>query len=236
MGPRKFRNRPEVVAVVHQRAINLTFHGIGTPERPLEPGEGDVWVSRDRFLSVLDAVPHGQSIRITFDDGNASDLEEALPALRERGLTATFFVVAGRLGEPTFLDADGVRELAAAGMSIGCHGMEHRPWRGLDANALREELVEAKRVLEAVVERPITEAACPFGSYDRRVLRGLRASGYRRAYTSDRGTTKAGDFLQARNSVGPADTPDLLERIAALDATPSRSIPRRVKLAVKRWR
>ena len=56
----------------------------------------------------------------------------ALPALRERGLTATFFVVAGRLGEPGFLDERGVRALADAGMAIGCHGMRHRPWRGLD--------------------------------------------------------------------------------------------------------
>lgn len=222
--------------MVQQRAINLTFHGIGTPERPLEPGEGEVWIGRDQFLSLLDAVAARPDIRITFDDGNASDLREALPALRDRGLKATFFVVAGRLGEPAFLDADGVRELAAAGMGIGCHGMQHRPWRGLDSDALREELVDAKQVLEAVVERPVAEAACPFGSYDRRVLRVLRRSGYRRAYTSDRGPTRSNDFLQPRNSVGPVDEPDLVQRIAALDDSPRRAVPRRAKLAVKRWR
>ena len=55
-------------------------------------------------------------------------------------------------------------------MGIGCHGMRHRPWRGLDEAALHEELVEAKAVLERIIERPVCDAACPFGTYDRRVL------------------------------------------------------------------
>jgi peptidoglycan/xylan/chitin deacetylase (PgdA/CDA1 family) len=222
--------------VVLDRSINLTFHGIGQPARRLDPGEQDVWVSRDRFVSLLDAVAGRDDVRITFDDGNASDVDHALPALRDRGLSATFFVVAGRLGTPRFLDEGGVRALAAAGMEIGCHGMRHRPWRGLDDRALREELVQAKAMLEEIVERPVTEAACPFGSYDRRVLRTLRRSGYRTVYTSDRGTARSGDFLQARNSVGPGDEPDLLGRITSLDASPHRMLPRRAKLAVKRWR
>ena len=193
-------------------------------------------MSREQFLSVLDSVEDRADVRITFDDGNASDVEHALPALRERGLKATFFVVAGRMGAPRFLDADGVKELAAAGMTIGCHGMRHRPWRGLDDDALREELLDAKAMLERVVERPITQAACPFGSYDRRVLRTLRKTGYHHVFTSDRGTTRSHDFLQARNSIGPHDAAGVLEEIASLDSSPSRALPRRAKLAVKRWR
>src|SRR3954462_10038519 len=113
-------------------------------------------------------------------------------------------------------------------MEIGCHGMGHRPWRGLGEDDLREELVEAKRVLEAAVRRPVTQAACPFGSYDRRVLRTLRKSGYHHVFTSDRGTTGPREFLQARNSIGPDDEPAMLDRIPALE-----SLPRRAKLVVK---
>ena len=90
-------------------------------------------------------------------------------------------------------------------MTIGCHGMRHRAWRGLDDAALREELVDAKADARgASSARPVTQAACPFGSYDRRVLRALRGAGYRHVYTSDRGTAAPGDWLQARNSVRPA--------------------------------
>jgi peptidoglycan/xylan/chitin deacetylase (PgdA/CDA1 family) len=217
--------------VVQDRAINLTFHGIGDPGRPLDRGEADVWVRHDQFLAVLDAVAGRDDVAITFDDGNASDLELALPALRERRLTATFFVVADRLGTRRFLDAAAVKELAGAGMEIGCHGMRHRPWRGLGDRDLHEELVEAKTILEGVVGRPVTRAACPFGSYDRRVLRTLKSAGYRHVYTSDRGTAQPSAWLQARNSVGPHDEPGLLEQIPA-----RASLARRTKLAVKRWR
>ena len=200
-------------------SINLTFHGIGEPERRLDPGERDVWVSRDRFLSLLDLVKARDDVAISFDDGNVSDLEHAMPALRERGLIATFFVVAGRLGTPHFVDEDAVRALAAGGMEIGCHGMLHRPWRGLDERALHEELVEARIVLERAIGRPVTRAACPFGSYDRRVLRTLRALWLRARLHQRRRDGWSADFLQARNSVGAHDDSAVLERIAALDSS-----------------
>ena len=219
-----------------QRRINLIFHGIGDPDRPLDPGEDDVWVSRLQFLSILDSVAGRSDVRITFDDGNASDVAHALPALRRRGLRATFFVVAGRLGAPSFLDEADVRALADAGMAIGSHGMRHRPWRELDDRELREELMEAKERLEEVVERPVTEAGCPFGSYDRRVLRALRRYGYERVYTSDRGTARADAWLQARNSVGPADDAGLLDRIISADRRPHEALRRRTKLVAKRLR
>jgi peptidoglycan/xylan/chitin deacetylase (PgdA/CDA1 family) len=221
---------------MEQRAtINLTLHGVGRHDRPLEAGERDVWLSTDRFLRILDAVADRPDVTITFDDGNASDLEIALPALRSRGLAATFFVVAGRIGMPGFLDRGGVRTLADAGMTIGCHGMRHRPWPSLDERSLHEELVDARRALEGIVGRPVTHAACPFGSYDRRVLASLRRSGYKRVYTSDRGPARPADWLQARNTVRRGDGADVL---AGISTTPRgrERVLRRAKLAAKRWR
>lgn len=217
---------------MQQRTINLTFHGIGTADRQLDAGEADVWVSRERFDAILDSVADRPEVRITFDDGNASDVAHALPALRERGMTGIFFVVAGRLGAPGFLDESGVRELAEHGMTIGCHGMRHRPWRTLDGAALDEELVGAKQLLQAAAGHPVTQAACPFGSYDRRVLRALRRSAYGYVYTSDRGAARRGDWIQARNTVRRDDDAASLDRVlAARD-----SLGRRAKLTAKRWR
>jgi peptidoglycan/xylan/chitin deacetylase (PgdA/CDA1 family) len=219
-----------------QRSINLTFHGVGEPERRLDPGEARYWLGRRQFESTLDSVAGRSDVRITFDDGNDSDLAYALPALRTRGLTATFFVVAGRLGAPGFLDRRGAQELAAEGMAIGCHGMRHRSWRRLEEQALWEELVGARRLLEQVVERPVTEAAVPFGFYDRRLLRSLRHCGYRRIYTSDRGTARSDDWIQARNTVRADDGPGLVDHILSLERSPKDALQRRLKLAVKRWR
>jgi peptidoglycan/xylan/chitin deacetylase (PgdA/CDA1 family) len=220
---------------VAARVVNLTFHGTGTCSRALDPGEEDVWLGADEVASVLDAAAGRDDVRITFDDGNASDVEHALPALRDRGLHATFFVVAGRLGAPGFLDAGALHELAAAGMPVGCHGMAHRAWRGLDGAALEEELVAAKGALEDVLGGPVSEAACPFGSYDRQVLARLRRAGYQRVYTSDRGTTRADAWLQPRNTLQRGrGTAPLVEAVAP--DRPAAALQRRAKLTAKRWR
>lgn len=181
--------------------LNLTVHGIGPAPRPLDPGEDTTWVTVEQFEQVLDAVAGRDDVRITFDDGNASDVEIALPRLLERGLTAEFFVLAGLLGEPGRLDAEGVRALAGAGMRIGSHGWAHRDWRRLTAEQADEEIVESSRVLGGLTGRPVARVAVPFGSYDRRVLRRLRGAGLSRVYTSDGGRARPDAWLQARTSL-----------------------------------
>jgi peptidoglycan/xylan/chitin deacetylase (PgdA/CDA1 family) len=216
------------------RVVNLTFHGVGQRARTVGAGEEEVWLTLPRFLAVLDAVAGRQDVAISFDDGNASDLEYALPALAARGLHATFFIVADRLGRPGFVSSDDVHRLRAAGMTIGCHGMRHRPWRGLDGAALREELVDARSVLEELVEEPVTHASCPFGAYDRRVLSALRRCGYERVYTSDGGSADLGAWLQPRNSIRWWEGANLVELITEHDRRAS--LGRRATLVAKRWR
>ena len=79
---------------------NICFHGVGRPQRALEPGEADYWISTTLFLELLDAVMGRDDVRVSFDDGNLSDIAIALPALIERDLRAEFFVLAGRLDLP----------------------------------------------------------------------------------------------------------------------------------------
>src|ERR1700754_2728623 len=100
--------------------LNFTFHGIGDPPAAISDAERDVWLSQADFADALGVIRHlpGRST-VSFDDGNASDLEIALPALLERGMSATFFVVADRLGRPAYLGTDDLRALREAGMTIG---------------------------------------------------------------------------------------------------------------------
>ena len=185
---------------------NVCFHGVGTLDREREPGEASYWVGRDAFLEILDALVGRPDVRISFDDGNASDVEVALPALQERDLTATFFVLAGRLDTPGSLARDHVRELAGAGMRIGTHGMHHRSWRAMSAAEARLELVEARDTIAEVAGTVVTEAALPLGLYDRRVLADLRRHGYRRVFTSDRARASESAWLSPRYSVVSTDT------------------------------
>jgi len=219
-----------------RRRINVTFHGVGPQTRALEAGEDRVWLSTEQLTAALDGIVGRTDVTVSFDDGNVSDLQVALPALRERALLATFFVVAGRLGSPGFLADEDVRALAAEGMTIGSHGMRHRSWRRLGDGELEEELVGARLLLEEVVGQPVTHAAIPFGAYDRRVLQTLRSYAYQRVFTSDRGPAKSNSWLQARNSLRKQDGQAELEHILC-PAVPSwRQFGGHAKLLVKRWR
>jgi peptidoglycan/xylan/chitin deacetylase (PgdA/CDA1 family) len=201
----------------------------------LEPGEQDVWLSRDAFHRHLDAAARHDRVLITFDDGNESDFEVALPALLARGVRAIFFIIAGRVDHPRYLKRDQLTALVDAGMTIGSHGMDHRPWRRMDHDTAVKEVVTAKAQLEKLTGRPIHDAACPYGSYDRKGLAALRAAGLRRVFTSDKGPAQADQWLQARTSIRRNDPPDLVDRLVLMR---SQRVPllSRAKQLLKRWR
>lgn len=196
--------------MAHNDVVNICFHGIGAPQRELEPGEEAYWLDADRYLKILDEVATWPSVQISFDDANVSDVQVALPALVERGLSAQFFLLAGRLGTRGSLDVGDVRELVCRSMTIGTHGMSHRSWRRLNPAARETELIEAQQRIEDAAGVPVTDAACPLGRYDRRLLADLRRLGYRRVYTSDRRAARQDSWLQARFSVHREDTPQSL--------------------------
>ena len=218
--------------------IALNFHGIGMPRRSLEPGEAPYWIAPELFEAILDRIavhPERARIRITFDDGNRSDLTVALPALRARDLRADFFVLSGRLGEAGSLDAAGITALLEAGMGVGSHGIAHVPWDSLSPDALRDELVGSKASLEAVCRRTVTSAGIPFGRWSRAVLKGLRAAGYAEAWSSDGGVAQEGDFPMARTSVRADLDLSGIDAVLAGRMDPARRLRRALGVARKRW-
>jgi peptidoglycan/xylan/chitin deacetylase (PgdA/CDA1 family) len=213
----------------------LNFHCIGKPKRELADGEGDVCVGRQQFVEILDAVSGRSEVRLTFDDGNLSDVTEALPELTRRGLRAQFFICPARFGTPDFVDEGDIRELRVAGMSLGSHGMDHVRWRRLKPATIEREIVQAKQVLEDALQAPVETAACPFGEYDRRTLRALRQAGFQRVYTSDGGRASSHDWLVARNTVSRWDSAESVERMLN-GSGGTAPLVRKAKRWVKQWR
>jgi peptidoglycan/xylan/chitin deacetylase (PgdA/CDA1 family) len=199
--------------------VILTVHGIGPALRPLDPGEDRTWVTIEQFEQVLDAVVGRNDVRLTFDDGNASDLEIGLPRLLERGLSAEFFVLAGLLGEPGRLKVADVRQLHEAGMTVGSHGWAHRDWRRIDPSLHAQEFGDSCRVLGELTGRTVSRVAIPFGSYDRYVLRHLRRTGITCAFTSDGGRARPRSWLQPRTSLRADIGPEWVRSV--LDGRPS---------------
>jgi peptidoglycan/xylan/chitin deacetylase (PgdA/CDA1 family) len=215
----------------------LNFHGVGTPARPLESGEEDYWIAEDRLCAVLDAIaghPDRERVRITFDDGNISDIAIALPELQRRGLTAEFFVLTGRIGKPGSLGSEDILALGQAGMRIGSHGLGHRDWTSLAARELTDELQTSKQTLEMICKVPIRSAAMPFGRYNGAVVSALRKAGYAAVYSSDGGMASEAEFLRPRTSIRRDTSDAALTGILAGRLSLVRRFRRAVAMSIKR--
>jgi peptidoglycan/xylan/chitin deacetylase (PgdA/CDA1 family) len=214
----------------------LTFHGLGSPSRPIPPEEKPFWVDAAFLEAVLDLIQGRPDLLVTFDDSNASDYEIALPALKARKLSAKMFVLAPRVGEKGYLSRSQLKELVSEGMIIGSHGAEHCPWTGLSDQALRKELGDAKHSLEQMIGKSVTEAACPFGSYNRRVLRAVRKFGFTRIYTSDDLPAFQGSWVQSRYTIVRTQDLSHIKRMVNYAPQGIARIWPRIKAKLKQWR
>lgn len=216
--------------------VNLTLHGIGNTFRSIEPGEEEVWLSvetLDRFMGI---ICHRKDVVLTVDDGNSSDTDIILSTLLRHKMKAVFFISAGNIGLPGYVSRNDVQRLVKAGMAIGSHGMCHRNWRSLSDSELSEDLFTSKNILEQITGQSVFQAACPFGSYDRRVLRYLRKVGFERVYTSDPGVAKFGVWLQGRNTLHRSDTIESFKRIIDQPVFSSKGLVQTIKTSIKRLR
>jgi peptidoglycan/xylan/chitin deacetylase (PgdA/CDA1 family) len=140
--------------------------------------------------TLVDAMRLGRARRlvgITFDDGYVNVLEAALPELKSRGFTATFFIVADRLGginewykgpSLRLLSESQVSELAYAGMEIGSHSMTHVRLADLAPSRLQAEVSESRTRLGELIGAPVRGFAYPYGSMDATARRAVKDAGY----------------------------------------------------------
>ena len=168
--------------------------------------------------------PAPRTFVITFDDGDDDGYTYALPILEAHGFVATFYVIAGRIGQarPTGeLTPAHVRALAAAGMEIGNHTWAHRDLAALSGVQVRFQVVAASaRIADLVGTAPRT-LAYPYGAWNAGAVAELRVAGIGIAFTTVEGAreTWAARFWSPRVRVGPGTTPAglvaLVERYSA---------------------
>lgn len=225
--------------IKHRFTIN--FHGLGEPHSNVMQDESRFWCDEREFERFLDAIIDFQSkpqreteIRITFDDGNKSDLRIGVPALVERGLDATFFVCSDRLRNPIYLSPTDLAEMESRGMMIGCHGATHVPLRGLDNQRLKAETTNARAKLSDMLGHGVSSFAIPFGSYDRRVMNALKD--FDEVHTSDFQASRPGSRIVTRHSyICGWSVEDFRKTVANLPTGPKAWLGK-TKLLVKRFR
>ncbi len=243
----------------------LGYHKIGDPS----PGGWQTWyyvpesvfvrqlfVLKDHGFHVIDAATLIRALEgsedlpdraalLTFDDGDRSLRQFALPCLTRFGFPGVAFVATRFIGDfNTFDDAeppepicdwDELRELEKSGVSIQSHSVSHRALSQLDSREIEEELRESKRILERNLNKPVALFAYPYGDSgadQRQVSEQLRCAGYRGACAYD---DRLNDwpmrehFHLSRLTMGPTPTSNVFspdcERISPWLIEPSRLNP-----------
>lgn len=154
--------------------------------------------------------PDAPRVFLTFDDGFADNHDIALGIMQAHGFLPWVFVLPPRLEDAGPLDWPEVtvrqmkhpdvmrsmgwaqaERMAEAGSHIGSHTLSH-PWLSrLDAEPLREELLESRR---RVAERlgACSTIAYPFGDWSPEVARAAEETGYEFAFTMPKGAQHGG--------------------------------------------
>ncbi|MBS0514175.1 MAG: polysaccharide deacetylase family protein [Proteobacteria bacterium] len=163
------------------------------------------WLLAQGYRSVRlddlcgDDARGGKRVVITFDDGDVSNFEVALPLLRERGFVAEFFVTSDFIGTDGMLTSADVRALSAAGMGVQSHGRTHRYLEDLAPGDLDEELSFSRQVLEQVTGKAVDALALPGGRGGERERLVAQRLGYRYLLNSEPGPNRgwhADSYLQ----------------------------------------
>ncbi|MEP6939074.1 MAG: polysaccharide deacetylase family protein [Rudaea sp.] len=194
----------------------LMYHGLHATAQSRGRFESVYSVAPEEFSAQLDWLlqagyrsmrlddlqangPETKPVVITFDDGDVSNVEVALPLLRERGMVAEFFVTSDFIDCAGMLTRADVRALSDAGMGVQSHGQSHRYLEDLDAGALADELGNSKRLIEELTGRIVDALALPGGRGGERERQDALRQGYRYLFNSAPGSNRhwqRGQYLQ----------------------------------------
>ena len=147
-----------------------------------------------------------RAVVLSFDDAYVNFIEHALPVLLRHGFPAVVYAISGWLGRrmrwsepqpdrarPLLMDAAQLREVQAAGITIGSHSASHAKLGELDPERQRRELIDSRAALEDVLGGEVRHLCYPFGSFDLTTIDAARDAGYVSATTCLRGAATAAD-------------------------------------------
>lgn len=152
-------------------------------------------------------------IILSFDDGWSDQFVYAFPILEKYHYAATFFVFTNSIGHRGFLTWNELRQLLAAGMTIGDHTRSHPYLTSITNPAvLWNEINGSKQVLEKNLGVTINEFAYPFGAYNPAVIAMVKKAGYRSARGDYFSGEQVANRLYELSAINAPTTTVLFER------------------------
>ncbi len=141
-----------------------------------------------------------RTIAITFDGGDKSLMEEALPLLEKNKFPFTVFVPTGKAetGKPPYLSWSDLRTLKDTGLaSFGLHPASYGKLAGQDAENIRREINNALSAMRDELSVKPAFFSYPYGEYDPTYKQIVKETGFVAAFGQQSGVSHAGDDLYA---------------------------------------
>jgi peptidoglycan/xylan/chitin deacetylase (PgdA/CDA1 family) len=163
------------------------------------------WLAANGYTTILprDLVAHWDQgvalppkpVILTFDDGSADWAATVLPLLASHAMVAEFYVTTSGIG--SWLSWADLAALRDGGNGIGAHDVHHVQLVGSTTQtlgAMRYEVTEAKRLLEANLGIQVDSMAYVGGGYNSALIDLVRRAGYRSARSIVRGDLQSTDI------------------------------------------
>jgi peptidoglycan/xylan/chitin deacetylase (PgdA/CDA1 family) len=164
----------------------------------------------------------GRPIVLTFDNGYASQYENALPVLKRLGWVANENIQLTGLppSQGGLTDAQ-VRGLIAAGWELDTQGISHADLITLDASELQYQIATARQTLQKRYGVPVNWFCYPSGHYDATVIAAVKAAGFVGSTTVIPGWASGGEDpyrLPRLRVLGGTSPSALLSQIASSES------------------
>jgi len=115
---------------------------------------------------------------ITIDDGNLDNYTNGFPIMQKYGFTGVLYLVGNYIGAQDYMNIDQVLEMHNAGWEVGSHSLSHLDLTKLEPDALRNEIVGSREMLEEILGIPVLTFAYPFGFKNESAVDYVKFAGY----------------------------------------------------------
>jgi peptidoglycan/xylan/chitin deacetylase (PgdA/CDA1 family) len=164
---------------------------------------------------------------LTFDDGYLDNYTNAFPVLKNAGFAGTFFIITDFVGQGEYMTWYQAAEMAAWGMDLESHTLDHPDLAVLPANRLLRQLTESRAILEQNLGKPVRYLSYPAGRYNGAVSRAAEQAGYVAAVTTVYGESHSWgrQFELTRIRVRGTDSLAVFaQKVRGPDPTPARAV------------
>lgn len=186
---------PSAVVVMYHRfgdsrypSTNIKPEQVADHLARLQRGGGTV-ISVPALLDALEhktALPD-RAVVITVDDAYSSVYTTGWPLFKKAGVPWTLFLNTETIGQSGYLTWAQVKELVAAGVTIGAHSHRHAHFPALTPEQQRADMLAMREVFQRELGVQPTVFAYPYGEVDAAAQALLKELGYRAAFGQQSG-------------------------------------------------